>query len=215
MAKPTVRRVLINLIERGYVEQDTQTRSYRLGIRCWQVGSAAVAVADLRSAVDGRLKALAHATGEQATLWVYDAGDAICIDRAEGPQRVRSFTRLGTRESTIGLATGRCLLSGQPEEEIDRVLTGLDGEQRAGRAMEAWRDHLKVVAERGYDVSTEDRWEGVSAAGAAIRDHAGVVVGAVGVSGPSQRVEAVMDALVHEVRDVADTMSAHLGHRIN
>lgn len=212
MAKPTVRRVLINLVDRGFVEQDSRTREYRLGIRCWQVGAAAVAVTDLRTAGAGRLKALANATGEQATLWVYDDGDAICIDRAEGPQRVRSYTRLGTREPTIGLATGRCLLAAQPAEEVDRVLVGMDRGQLAGRTVNEFRNHLKMVAERGYDTSSQDRWKGVSAAGAAVRDHDGVVIGAIGVSGPSQRVDAIVGALVSEVCGVADTMSAHLGH---
>jgi IclR family KDG regulon transcriptional repressor len=215
MRKPTVRRVLINLIDRGYVEQDSVSRKYRLGIRCWQVGAAAVAVTDLRTVADGRLESLAKATGEQATLWIYDAGDAICIDRAEGPQRVRSFTRLGTREPVIRLATGRCLLAGQQADEIDRVLTDMDAPQRAGRSVTAWRDHLKQVADRGYDVSSEDRWGGVSAAGAAVHDHAGAVVGAIGISGPTQRVDAIVDDLVHEVCAVAAAMSAHMGYRNN
>lgn len=212
MAKPTVRRLLVNLIERGFVVQDPRTREYRLGIRCWQIGAAAVAVTDLRSAAAGRLKLLADATGEQATLWVYDHGDAICIDRAEAPQRVRSYTRLGTRESTIGLATGRCLLAAQPADDIERVLARLEPSQVARRSVAAWRDHLKIVAERGYDVSSQDRWEGVSAAGAAVRDHDGVVVGAIGASGPSQRVDPIVDALVDEVCGVADMMSTHMGH---
>lgn len=206
LAKPTLRRVLQNLVARGWVRQDDATRRYGLGLKCWEVGMAAVG-GGLSETAGPFLRRAAEATGEQATLWVYDRGDAVCIDRAEASHRVRSFTRLGTREPAHLLAGGCCLLADEDEVEIARVLAASDDPGGVAR-------RLDDVRRLGYVVSRGARWHDVFAVAAPLRDRSDTTVAAVSVSGPSARFgEEAIDRIAGAVRAAAAGASVQLGSR--
>lgn len=201
LAKPTLRRVLQNLVARGYVRQDPDLRRYRLGMKSWEVGVVAIGGFSLNEVVKPHLRWLAETTGEQATLWVYDQGDGICIDRAEASQRVRSYTRLGTREPAHLLAGGRCVLAYQDAAEFDRLASQHD-------VVGDLAEQLARVRERGYEVSHGDRWPDVYAVGSPIRDHTGMAVAALCVSGPAVRFEAAAVERIAKVTVQAATMAS-------
>ena len=161
------------------------------------------------------LHTLAETTGEQATLWIYDRGDAVCVDRVEGPQRVRSYTRVGTREPAHLLAAGRSLLAFQTESNVTDVLAALadDPDLRAA-VPEGLPARLRDIRERGYDVSEGDRWPDVYAVGAPVRDYAGLAAAAIGVSGPSTRFDpAAVHLIVERLVDAAREVSGQMGHQ--
>ena len=209
MPKATTRRLLINLMARGYVDQDPDSRAYRLGLRCWQLGAAAVGTLDVRIKAREELERVADSTGEQATLWVYSEGYAVCVDRVESRQPVRSYTQLGSREPAVLLSAGRCLLASRSATEVDRavaeaVASGLIDDDRSA----ALAAHLAQVTERRFDISQGDRWPDMSACAAPIRDYRGVAVAAIGISGPSTRlVPDLLGEYALRLRDVADQLS--------
>jgi IclR family transcriptional regulator, KDG regulon repressor len=213
-AKPTLHRILGNLKARGYVRQDPDTRRYRLGLRAWEVGVVAMGGFDLQRAAKPLLQDLTETTGEQATLWVYDNGDAVCVERAEASQRVRSHTRIGTREPAYLLATGRCLLAYVDEPELDRVCLFVDGTAGRLTSPEALRRTLATVRERRFDVSRGDRWPDVYAVGSPVWDYTGDVVAAMGVSGPATRFDdGTVPFLSEQVRGASEALSRKLGHQ--
>ena len=187
MAKPTVRRLLINLIDRGYVAQDPGSRRYRLGLRCLQLRVDAVRSRDVSSHARDQIQRIAAETGEQTALWVYDDGAAVCVDRVESRRQLRSHISLGSREPAWLLAAGRCLLSGRPIAEVDRLLHD-EATELGDHDVARLKDRLERVAAQGYDVSIGDRWPEISAAAAIVRDHHGDVVAAIGLSGPTSRL---------------------------
>jgi DNA-binding IclR family transcriptional regulator len=182
-----LRRLLLNLADRGYVRQDPLTRLYRLGLRCWQLGVVAVGGLGLQALLQPLLLALARQTLEQVTVWVYEDGDAICVQRAEGSQRVRSSTQIGAREPAHLLASGKCLLAGLP---ADRLAADLARFALPSARLEELRAELALARQRGYAVSEGDRWAGVSAVAAPVLDHTGTAVASMSVSGPSGRFPA-------------------------
>ncbi|MGH3343189.1 MAG: IclR family transcriptional regulator [Carbonactinosporaceae bacterium] len=213
LASPGLYRILRNLEARGYVRQDAGSRRYRLGLKSWEVAAVALDGFALQHAARPWLHALTESTGEQATLWIYDKGEVVCIDRAEGSQRVRSYTRIGTREPAHLLSTGRCLLAFQDEREVARVLGALtDG---VGEVVpEGLATRLALIRERGYEVSPGDRWPDVYAVGAPVLDYSGAAVAAIAISGPSSRFDATAVAgFAHDLVETANAASRQLGHR--
>lgn len=212
-AKPTLHRTLENLKLRGYVHQDPESRRYRLGVRAWEVGAVAMGAFDLQRAARPLLEDLAKTTGEQPTLWLYDNGDAVCVERAEASQRVRSHTRIGTREPAHLLASGRCLLGYVDEDELERVLRTVE-DAGGPLTVRRLRQILAEIPERGFDVSRGDRWPDVYAVGAPIRDYTGGAVSAMSVSGPATRFDDdVIAQLGEQVREATSLLSQQLGYR--
>ena len=123
MGKSSVHKVLRTLLVRGFVTQNPSTRRYRLGLRSWQLGALAVGSMDIREVAAPYLRRLSTLTGEQLTLWVYESGWAVCIDRIDSRHRMRTYTRLGTVEKPEDFASGRCLLAfSDPEHRSPKAL---------------------------------------------------------------------------------------------
>lgn len=212
MAKPTVRRLLINLMARGYVGQDEETREYRLGLRCWDLGTAAVRSLDVQVHARDQIREIAMRTGEQSAMWVYDDAHAVCVDRVESQRRIRVHTQLGSREPVMLLAAGRCLLSAQPAAEVERVLSSaVEASVITEEALPHLRDRLALIGRRRFDTSMGDRWQGVSAAAAPVRDHRDVTVAAIGIAGSSSQLPAErLEELALLLRDAADLLSGRV-----
>lgn len=209
ISKPTLRRLLTNLAARGYVVQDPETRLYRLGLQCWQLGAASVGGLDWQKMLRPHLDRLAKETLEQVTVWLYDAGEGVCVLRAESSHRVRSWTQIGTREPAHLLAGGMCCLASLDPEVVDADL------RRLSVTDEQLRDlHIRLddVRAHGYAVSEGLRWADVYAIAAPVRDHTGATVTAMVVSGPATRLDRVtIRRYASMVRETANAASAELG----
>lgn len=187
--KPTVRRILISLVELGYVEQHPDTRLYFLGDKWWPMGVRSIGGYDVLREARTVLEVVASESNEQATIWTYDCGNAVCLDRIDGSYRVRSHTTIGSREPAVYLSAGRCLLSGQSDSEIGQVMEELPGGVLFGAVtLNSLPDYLAAVKARGFDFSIGDRWPEIAAAAAPIVNPMGKVIAAVGISGPVERL---------------------------
>ena len=206
--------MLRNLQARGYVRQDPDTRRYSLGVKLWELGVVGIGGTGLRDEAGPWLRRLSAETGEQTTLWVYDDGDVVCVDRCEASHRVRSHTGVGAREPAHLLASGRVLLARQERDEVERVLARL---RDAGEDADAVAARLERVRARDHEISAGDRWPDVYAIGAPIHGHRGVAAAAISVSGPRQRFEddGRVRAIVASVTAAATECSARLGYPLS
>ncbi|NNN18550.1 MAG: IclR family transcriptional regulator [Acidimicrobiaceae bacterium] len=211
MGKSTVHKLLQTLLVRGFVAQDSSTRRYRLGLRNWQLGNLAVGSIDVREVAAPYMRHLAALTGEQLTLWVYETGWAVCVDRVDSRHRVRNYTRMGTVEKPEDFASGRCLLAFSGDVEIanasERLLRA-----RGEYAADILRKRLETIRERGYETNPGDLWEEIRAIAAPLFGHLGVV-GAISVSGPESRFdEGAIKAMLPHLLEVTREASIKLGY---
>jgi IclR family transcriptional regulator, KDG regulon repressor len=215
VAKSGVHKILRNLEERGYV-RGTSEQKYRLGLRLWQLGVAAVADLGLRQSALPHMEKLTDLTGEGSLLSVYDRGDAIYLEKVNSPHAVTSTTRVGGRSPAFCTATGKALLAWLPEEEIERVLTGPLEQFNAATVTdpEQIRADLAHVRQRGYALNYGS-WRGeVYGVGAPIRDYTGRVIAALGVAGPAFRFATGIEAVAPEVVAAAGEISNELGWEV-
>ena len=211
MGKSTVHKLLQTLLARGFVAQDPFSRRYRLGLRNWQIGNLAVGSIDVREVVAPYLRQLAALTGEQLTLWVFERGWAVCVDRVDSRHRVRNYTRMGTVEKPEDFASGRCLLAFLDEAEISTAEDRL-AKARGEEAAKSLRQKLSNIRERGYDTNPGDLWEEIRAIAAPLFGHSGVS-GAISVSGPESRFdEAAVEVMLPHLLEVTAQVSIKLGY---
>jgi DNA-binding IclR family transcriptional regulator len=213
-AKPTTHRLLAALVRRGYAAHDPREGEYRIGIRCFELGSLWAANLDLRQLAAPHLGRLNTATRETVHLAVYDHGDAVYVDKLDSPLPVIASSFVGRRCPASCVATGRVLLAYQPERELARVL-----ESPLPRFTEqtitdpaALRDLLDEVHRTGVGVNHGSYRDGVGGVAVAVRDRTGMVVASVGVCLPEIRFgQDRFEALRDEVAAAGRAISSDLG----
>ncbi|MBO0687591.1 MAG: IclR family transcriptional regulator, partial [Candidatus Dormibacteraeota bacterium] len=97
LPKSSVHRLLATLDSHSFIEQDPVTRRYRLGIRLFEIGSAAIHERGLHSATHPILEQLAITTGETCHLAVLSDSDAVYIYKIDGPSNFSMSSRVGGR----------------------------------------------------------------------------------------------------------------------
>ncbi len=207
-------RILATLEQQGFVVQDEQTKSYRLGLKLLHFGEAVRRGLHLPQVAAPVLDQLAETTGETVFLGVLDGLEAVCVDKRESRHPVRLYAEIGRRAPLHAGGVPRVLLAyralAQPEILEQLTLTPITSATLVNRDVLA--AELARIREQGYAVSIDDLDMGVTSVAAPIRDHLGNLAAAVSVAGPNDRLppEAIPD-LAALVRAAADQISRGLG----
>jgi DNA-binding IclR family transcriptional regulator len=174
-------------------------------VRALVGGASADVVALARPAVS----ALAEATGETAALWLSD-GDAV-VAAAVAPPAValRVVLAEGDRIPAYACAPGKAVLAARPDTEVRaaaargfRPLT-----MRTVGEAEQLLVELRRARESGVAIARGEEADGVTSVAAAGRG--GSV--AIGIAGPSPRVEARLD----ELASIVIAAGEHLGRLLD
>lgn len=156
-------------------------------------------------------------TGETLHLFIRSGNFAVCIDTRESRHTVRVGSILGQSISLNAGAVPKAILANLPEQEREQYLAELPGAvrytDRTLTAVDALRQELDRIRERGWSVSDEDFDAEARGVGAAIFDASGTVIGGVSVGGPSSRVSLeLLESLATQISSVARSISRRLGH---
>ena len=188
--KARMHRHLSTLKHLGFVDQDSQTECYKLGLKLAHIGQAAMDQFDLRRLAEPYMLKLRDLTGQTVVLSIPASGDAIVNAVCESPNLVTISVRLGYRLPAHASAQGRLTLAFSPPELQQRVL---------GRKLAAYtprtitdvaklRDRLARVRSELYEVSMDETQLGISAVAAPILDFHNELAGAIAVVGTTQYV---------------------------
>lgn len=210
-------RMLRTLMPAGFVVQDGETKTYRLGSRIVDLAAVAVHGSGLVHAAAPVLDALAAETGETVNLITrLDDRAAICVDHRDSRQRLRITASVGARFALHAGSCPKLLLAFSPRPTIEAYLRDCSPFPAftANTITDPilLRAELDRIASRGYAISNEEIDEGVCSIAAPVRHESGAVIAGVSVaaptirSGPDDR-QRNTDA----VRGAARRISARLG----
>jgi DNA-binding IclR family transcriptional regulator len=215
LAKPTVHGLLRTLEQSGLVSQDVATGRYSLGPRVLQLGNAYLAGSELRARSMLRAGALAGQVDEAVWVCVL-VDDAVMVVHHEfRPDDAVQILEVGATVPWHATAFGQAIAAGLPDRELDALLElprrALTGRTRTEAG--ALRTALATVRDKGVAVENQEANVGDAGIAAAIVDHAGRVVGALGVVGPAERLLArpAKARLSRAVTDTARVLSRDLG----
>jgi DNA-binding IclR family transcriptional regulator len=174
----------------------------------------------LREVARGRLGELSEAIRETVTLSVTAPdGGLDLVYQVAGPQHLVPRSWLGQRFPLHASSSGKLLLSTYDEQHLERFmrdpLPALTPHTIITRR--ALREELERTRARGYAATVDELEEGLAGVSVGIFGESGELVGAINVSGLSQRLdEAARRRAVEHMRDVVDDIEAALqrGRRI-
>ena len=201
MPKSSTHELLAVMSERSFLEFTPETKSYRIGIRTWELGQAFISHRDLLTEARPVIVSIAARLDETVQISVLDGLEEVYLDRVDSSQPLRVQAIVGSRAPAHSTALGKVLLSDRRESDILGDLRG-----RKLRALtphtitsaEALIDELRWVRLMGFAVDDQQRALGLRCVAVPIRDHSGSIVAAMSVAVPITRGSAdeLTDALL-------------------
>jgi DNA-binding IclR family transcriptional regulator len=213
LPRATVTRTLRTLADAGLVEE--VSGGWMLGYEVVRLARAADPYRAVIRAAGQPLDQLRDATAESALLAVpVDRTEMEIVLQLNTPHVVGVTDWVGVHPPLHASAAGKLLLADLSEPELDTWLA--DHALRAGtdaviHEEMSLRDELRTVRRRGWAAIVDELEVGLTSLSAAVRDRDGVLVGMLGISGPTFRLGAGRRREVLAlVQDAAAAASARL-----
>lgn len=202
--------LLKSLVQLGYLEYDKRSRTYLPTMRIAQLGSWVATdlfgglnilrlMEDLRDATRETVVLAARSDLQAQYVHVVHSNEALHF--AVAPGTLRPLARAGF---------GRLLLSAEPDAVVEATVRRIDAQRGARDAKIDQRElmaELKLIRRQGYAASESRITPGVSTMGVLLPTTPFGRTFAIGVGGPSERIEARSDANLRLLRDCAKTFS--------
>lgn len=214
-SKSTVHGHLATLHEDGMVVKKGHT--YRLSLRFLDIAESVKQTVAERDIVREQVRDLADTTGEVVHFGAKEAGHVVYIEKSKGDSAVQTKSRIGGRMPMHSTGLGKAMLAELPAGDVDRIVDDRGLEQRTAQTItdrEALHAELEETAERGYSIDDEENIPGVRCIGMAVSVPETEIIGAVSVSGPSQRmtderIEAQLQTKLAQAANVIEVNSLY------
>lgn len=215
LAKSTVHRLASTLTSAGFLEQNGQNGRYRLGVALFELGALVRRRMDVANEARPHLRELLEKTGETVQLGIVDHYSVLYVYEMESRRAIRMAAAVGARAPLHCTAVGKVLLAFQPADYIkDTLARGLTAfTEKTVTRREAVLELLDEARSRDYAIDDEESEVGLRAIAAPVRNHNGMVIAALGVAAPVQRMnKKVMQTTVPTVMAIARAVSSRLGY---
>jgi IclR family acetate operon transcriptional repressor len=212
----TCHHLISTLCNWGYVARGTLNRSYVLGPRILHLSAACLRQVDLPRRAQAYIDRLNDQTHEAVQLAIMQDTSLVNILRREARHAVRVDAGLaGKMNAAHATATGKAILAWLPPTELERIVADKGMTSFTPKTivdLERLKEELRLTRRHGYAIDREEFQPGVICVGAAIRDHAGAVVGSIGVSSPVFRATAEhLEQIRIHLLAATDELSMELG----
>lgn len=197
LAKSTVRRLLVGLVEVGLVSVDSNGR-FSLGDRLLGFGSATGA--HIAAIFRPTIERVATATdGETVDLSVLRGQRMWFVDQIESSHRLRAVSAVGVRFPLAGTANGKAALAALDDADAEAALARMPHEAAA-----ALRSEIAEIRSTGIAFDRDEHTSGISAAAIARRSVGDNVI-AISVPTPTERFAEKQDQIVAALRAAAES----------
>ena len=191
LERPTVHRIVQALERQGLLKRPDGSKRYVLGDYCRQMAAAFADRADLRTACEPVLQAVAEDTGNSAFLLARIGYETICLARAVGSYPVQVLTvNVGSRNPLGVGAGGLAILSTFPlAEQNECIRANANRLSSYGSLTESTlRALISATQRRGYSIIGHYNVPGVIGIGMVMRNATGAVLGAITTSSIDSRM---------------------------
>ena len=189
----TAFRLIQTLVELGYLQAVPQSRRFRLGIACIDLGYTVLSHGSLRNIVEPMLRDLVPDVGDAASLGILDGGDVVYLARVgAGLDRHKMDRRPGTRIPAYSAALGHVMLAHLARDE---QIARLDARPRVKLSertltdLDALLARLDQVKKKGHAVSDGENAYGLRTLATPIFDAQGLVIGGLSVTVDAMRMD--------------------------
>ena len=214
LPESTTLRLLLSLMENGYVAQEPDTQNYRLTYKIVQIGNSYRSGFSIIEAVHPYLKRLSTICEESTCLAVELAGKAVHIDTVEGPNNIlKTIQKVGRANPMYSSGIGKCLLLNYPPQRLRTLFTPNDFVKMTPYTIDNVEDlilEIEKTRKMGYAVDNEEFERGTCCVAAPIYDMSKKVIASISVSGPKIRMDEKWDTVKKALLEIASEINSSL-----
>ncbi|THE11857.1 IclR family transcriptional regulator [Bacillus timonensis] len=215
----TCYNILTTLENRGFIQRNTETGQYILGLTLMHLGLSIYNKIDLKKVGTIHLSELSEDFGETAYLTVLDRSHfkGIVVERLQSKRTGLVYSRnIGDTFPIYASGTGKSLLSGLNDEEINYFFEKTEMISYTSKTItneEKLRDEIQDIRRKGYAISNSAFEENVISVSSPIKDSFGKVIAAVSLVGPVNRISPIIEAVIESVKRTAFEISKAMGYK--
>ncbi len=191
LSRSTAHRYIATLTKLGYLEQDAETKRYRLGPRVLDLGFSALNSMELRQIAAPHLQQLSDETGHTVNMAILDGADIVYIERCRssqpGQREIDLNLHVGSRLPAYCTSIGKVLLAFVPGRsrwgvccgEMELLRRGPEHHRRRPKRSAA---ELAEVRSSGGSPLNEELAYGLRSIAVPVRSRSGEVVAAINLA---------------------------------
>ncbi|MBC3765680.1 IclR family transcriptional regulator [Neptunicella marina] len=186
LPRTTVFRLLRTLVSQQMLEK--RNKKYFCGADLMNVGLQIINSDRLHQVAIPHVQRLALTTGHTAHLAVPHHGSALIVEVFDSPHPLKVASRPGLRALMHCSSTGKIFLAFLYYDNLELLFENKEMEKRTANTITNLPDlkkELQRVMALGYAVDDKEYHEDVRCLAAPVRDNRGIVVGAIGITGPA------------------------------
>jgi IclR family transcriptional regulator, KDG regulon repressor len=189
--RSTTYRILLSLEEAGFVEKDSSTGGYSLGLAAFEIGNAYLTQIDVIQVSKPVMAELASKAQETVHLAVLSDMEIVYVDKVDSPRALGVMSKIGQRGPLHCTALGKTLLAFLPEAEQSKIVQKLKMVPFTSTTITSKQrllEELGIIRKQGYALDRREIEEDVECIGGPIRNHLGEVIAALSISGPQRKI---------------------------
>jgi len=211
-------RLASTLRHAGFLEQNSESGRYRLGLKILELTRLVLNGIPLRRLALPHLTTLAEKTGGNANLSIRVDDTVLYLARVPSPRIQDTYFHTGRKAGLHCTALGKILLAFLPSGERDRVVKGLRMEPHTPNTItdpDELLAHLDDVRRTGFATDREEFMVGSHCIAAPIRGPEGVTIGAISISTTlldmsHEQLRERLPVLLEAARATSSSMGSHL-----
>ena len=214
--KTTAFNLLSSLVTLRFIDQDAQSRLYRLGIRNIELGRMAQHRLHIPELARPILVNLCKKTNETVSLALPDHAYLLVVDSISGSKLLRSTAYVGSRSLYHCTALGKSVLAYRSDKMRHAIYRMCEFPSLTTYTItdaDTFEAQLRQIRAQGYAIDAEENEIGVTCVGTVVFDGFGDIAAAISVTGPTHRWPA--DTIAQCAEDViaaANMISEAMGY---
>ena len=218
LSKSTVYGLVNTLTTYGYLEQNLETKKYRLGMKLFELGSVVEKHLDVRNEARPFCEEISKQYGQTVHLATHYEGEVVYIDKFDMPDFLITYSQVGKRAPMSCTGVGKAMLAYLPWEYSQKHVIETGFALKTPKSIkneEELKLELETIRNRGYAIDDEEIEIGLRCVAAPVFNHKGEPVAAISLSGMANKMtEEVVEQMSRDVMECAANISSHLGYII-
>lgn len=208
----TAHRLLNTLCHSGFVERDQATGHYKLGLKAFLVGNAALKNVELRPVALSFMNKLSKQIEESVYLAILSGRDVIYSDAVKTSRPIQIGIQTGLPVPACQTSSGKILLAYLPLTEVQFFLCEYQGKELIADS-NRFVEELRQIKENGFASEIAVLGGNIREMSAPIFNHLGVCIGTIGVFHPAYHglLTDAEQQVMAQVKETAAEISKALG----
>jgi IclR family transcriptional regulator, KDG regulon repressor len=207
LPKSTTHILMRTLARLGYVTHEANSRSFTLALKLSGLGRSVLKNMSLPAIALPFMRSLAQSLRLTVHLAMLEKGQAVYIQKVDGPGLIRFDTYVGKRTNLHCTAVGKLLLAHSADEikrEYLRRATFIRHTQKTIASTSELKTELACIAQRGWAMDDEEEELEVRCLAVPVHDTDDMIVAAIGVAGTVGQVsDDGISSIISQMKNTA------------